>query len=214
MTFEQGDRIVTPLRYLAAFAVLLLGTGPIGPGFAQDLSTADMVKALKPKAKVRAFTLDQMARESRQNDVVVSLQREKTRGITIEEKDEIAAVIEEGNLPEVDLDVFFATDSTEISAEAAPVLETLGAALNDAQLKSSVFLVAGYADAEEADGIAEERAQVVRDFLIGKAGIDPGRLVAVGFDEDQLKNKGAPLAEGNRKVRVVNMATRQAKASE
>ena len=214
MIFEQGDMIVTPLRYLAVLAVLLLGTVPIGPGFAQDLSTADIVKALKPKAKVRAFTLDQMARESRQNDVVVSLQREKTRGITIEEKDEIAAVIEEGNLPEVDLDVFFATDSAEIAAEAVPVLETLGAALNDAQLKSSVFLVAGYAAAEEADGIAEERAQAVRDFLIGKAGIDPGRLVAVGFDEGQLKDKAAPLVEGNRKVRVVNMATRQAKASE
>jgi flagellar motor protein MotB len=205
MTSLHAGRVAVAIAIFLAAAVAV-------PAVAQDLSAIDIVKALKPKPKVRAFTLEQMARESRQNDVVVRLQKERTRGITIEEKDEIAAVIEEGDLPEVDLEVSFAVDSDEIVPEAFPILETLGAALNDEQLKGSVFLLAGYADAEEADGVSAERAEAVRGLLVDKFGIDPARLVAVGFDEGR-PGGDEPLAGKNRRVRVVNMASQKAAKS-
>jgi flagellar motor protein MotB len=206
-------------RQIAVLAALLFCALSIVPAVAQDLSTADIVKALRPKAKVRALDLEQMARESRQNDVVNRLQREKTRGITIEEKDEIAAVIEENDLPAIDLEVFFASNSADITPEALPVLERLGAALSDEQLKGSVFLVAGHIDAKEAGdndlGLSEQRAKAVRGFLIDKFSIDPERLVAVGFGEEQLKNKDDPRAAENRRVQVVNLASQKtAKAGE
>jgi hypothetical protein len=56
---------------------------------------ADIVKALRPKTKVRGLSLDQSARESRQSDAVNRLQREKTRALTVDEQDEIAAVVED-----------------------------------------------------------------------------------------------------------------------
>lgn len=167
---------------------------------------------------MRALDLEQMARESRQNDVVNRMQREKTRGITIEEKDEIAAVIEENELPAIDLEVFFASNSADIAPEALPVLERLGAALSDEQLKGSVFLVAGHIDAKEANdndlGLSEQRAKAVRSFLIDKFSIDPERLVAVGFGEERLKNKDDPRAAENRRVQIVNVASQQAAKTE
>ena len=221
MILKQGDITMTPhsARQIAVLAALLFFALSIAPAATQDLSVGDIVKALRPKAKVRALDLEQMARESRQNDVVNRLQREKTRGITIEEKDEIAAVIEENELPAIDLEVFFASNSADITPEALPVLERLGAALSDEQLKGSVFLVAGHIDAKETGdndlGLSERRAKAVRSFLIDKFSIDPERLVAVGFSEEQLKNKDDPRAAENRRVQVVNMASQKtAKAGE
>jgi outer membrane protein OmpA-like peptidoglycan-associated protein len=77
-----------------------------------------------------------------------------------------------------------------------------------------VFLVAGHTDAKESHdhnlNLSDRRAKAVRSFLIDKFGIDPERLVAVGFGEEQLKNKDDPLAAENRRVQVINMASRQA----
>ena len=203
-------RAARRIAVLAA-AFLLSGTALIAPAVAEDPSTADIVKALRPKAKVRALDVEQAARESRQSDVVNRLQRERTRAITVEEKDEIVEVVEENDLPAIDLEVFFAFDSAEITPEARPILERLGGALSDESLKGSVFLVAGYTDAKEAGdhdlGLSERRAKAVRSFLIDKFSIDPEQLVAVGFGEEQLKNKEDPRAAENRRVQVVNMAS-------
>lgn len=205
-----------PARYIAilAAAMVLSGAALTAPAFAQELSIADIVKALKPKAKVRAFNLEQAARESRQTELVNHLQRERTRQITVKERKEIAEVVQENRLPTIDLEVYFAADSAEITPEAAPLLEKLGVALNDPWLKGSVFLVAGHTDAKEAPeqnlSLSERRAQAVRGFLIDTFDIDAGRLVAVGFGAEQLKNENDPLAGENRRVQIVNIASRQA----
>ena len=201
---------MTPLpagRVAVLAAAILFAASPAAPGFAQDLSAIDMVNALKPKPKVRALDANQGPRESRQTDVINRLQRERTRGITVEEQEEIAELVADDDLPAIDLELFFPTDSAEIAAEALPTLESLGAALSDDQLKGSVFLVAGYADAEEADGMAQERAETVRSFLIDKFNIAPDRLVAIGIGVED-----APEGE-KRRVRVVNMASRRAAKS-
>jgi flagellar motor protein MotB len=195
------------VRRIAIIVALLLNAVP---AMSQDLSTADIIEAPKPKPKVRALTLEQDARESRQNEVVDRLQREKTRSLTVEARDEIAEVVAENDLPAIDLELFFASNSDEIEPEALSILEKLGAALNDDALKDSVFLVAGHTDAEEDQdqepGLSDRRAQAVRDFIVDKFGIEPQRLVAAGFGAERLKNEGDPLAGENRRVQIVNMA--------
>ena len=79
----------------------------MAPAFAEDPSSGEIVDALKPKVKFRAFDPAQEERESRQTDLVKRLQKEKTRQITVEERNEIATVVEENDLPAIDLEVFF-----------------------------------------------------------------------------------------------------------
>jgi outer membrane protein OmpA-like peptidoglycan-associated protein len=155
-----------------------------------------------------------VAKEAKQADLVGRLQAAKTRQITVEERKEIVDVVKENDLPAIDLEVFFEFDSAEITPAALPTLETLGAALGADQLKGSIFLVAGHTDAKGSDaynrGLSDARAKSVRGLLIEMFQIDPTQLVAVGFGEEQLKNK--PFAGENRRVQVVNMAAKDVAA--
>jgi outer membrane protein OmpA-like peptidoglycan-associated protein len=78
------------------------------------------------------------------------------------------------------------------------ILKTLGAALSDEKLKGSVFLVAGHTDAKGADAynlsLSDQRAKAVQAFLVENFDIDPKQLVAIGFGEEQLKDKANPLS--------------------
>jgi outer membrane protein OmpA-like peptidoglycan-associated protein len=167
--------------------------------------------------KFRTFDPAQAEKEARQADLVKRLQREKTRQITLEEGQEIAEVVEENDLPAIDLEVFFAFDSAEITPEALPILKKLGAAVSDDKLKGSVFLVAGHTDAKGSDdynlGLSDSRAKSVQRFLIEQFDIDPKQLVAIGFGEEQLKNKEDPRAAENRRVQVVNIASKDVAAT-
>ena len=111
------------LAGLAAAAFVLGAAALMAPAFAED-SSGEIVDALKPKVKFRAFDPAQEERESRQNDLVKRLQKEKTRQITVEERNEIATVVEENDLPAIDLEVFFNFDSAEIIPEALPILKS------------------------------------------------------------------------------------------
>jgi len=206
MTPQAARRIA-----VLAAALLVSGAAQLAPAAAEDPSAAQIVDALQPKVKFRAFDPAQAERESRQSDLVKRLQREKTRQITVEERQEIAEVVEENDLPAIDLEVFFEFDSAEITPEALPILKTLGAALSDDKLKGSVFLVAGHTDAKGSDvynlDLSDRRAKSVQSFLIEQFDIDPKQLVAIGFGEEQLKNKEDPRAAENRRVQVVNMAS-------
>ena len=203
-------------RHIAvlAAAFLVSGAALIAPAFAEDPSSGQIVDALKPKVKFRTFDPAQAEREARQADLVKRLQKEKTRQITVEERNEIADVVQENDLPAIDLEVFFAFDSAEITPEALPILKQLGAALGDAKLKGSVFLVAGHTDAKGSDAynlsLSDQRAKSVQAFLVENFHIDPKQLVAIGFGEEQLKTKDNPLSGKNRRVQVVNMASQQA----
>ena len=74
-----------------------------------------------------------------------------------------------------------------------------------------MFLVAGHTDAKGSDvynlDLSDRRAKSVQNFLIEQFDIDPKQLVAIGFGEEQLKNKEDPRAAENRRVQVVNMAS-------
>jgi outer membrane protein OmpA-like peptidoglycan-associated protein len=205
------------IAFLAA--ALIAGATTIVPASAQEPSTGDIVNSFQPKVKFRSFDPDQAAKEKKQADLVNRLRNAKTRQITVEERQEITHVVEDNDLPAIDLEVFFNFDSSEITPEALPILKKLGAALSDEKLKGSVFLVAGHTDAKGSDAynlsLSDQRAKAVAGFLVENFHIDPKQLVAVGFGEEKLKNPENPLAAENRRVQVVNMANKDvaAKAS-
>jgi outer membrane protein OmpA-like peptidoglycan-associated protein len=183
---------------------------------AQDPSTGDIVRSLQPSAKFRSIDPNQAAKEAKQVDLVNRLRSAKTRQITVEERQEITEVVEENDLPAIDLEVFFNFDSAEITPEALPILQKLGAALSDEKLKGSVFLVAGHTDVKGSDAynlsLSDQRAKSVAGFLVENFHIDPKQLVAVGFGEEKLKNSENPLGPENRRVQVVNIASKDVAA--
>ena len=70
------------------------------------------------------------------------------------------------------------------------------------------FIVGGHTDAKGADDynqrLSQRRAQAVRDFLVTNFAIEPEKLMAVGYGEEQLKSVDEPLAAVNRRVQVIN----------
>ena len=77
-----------------------------------------------------------------------------------------------------------------------PALIALGTALRSHQFKGAVFLVAGHTDAKGSDEynqkLSERRAGAVKHFLISKFGVPARDLIAVGYGEEQLKNRDDP----------------------
>ena len=193
---------------LLAATLIVSAAAMTAPASAQEPSTNEIVNSLQPKAKFRSFDPNHAAKEKGQTDLVNRLQNAKTRQITVEERQEITRVVEENDLPAIDLEVFFNFDSVEITLEALPILKKLGAALSDEKLKGSVLLVAGH-DAKGSVAynltLSDQRAKTVAGFLVENFHIDPKQLVAVGFGEEKLKNPENPLAAENRRVQVVNM---------
>ena len=198
---------------LLAATLIVSAAAMTAPASAQEPSTNEIVNSLQPKAKFRSFDPNHAAKEKGQTDLVNRLQNAKTRQITVEERQEITRVVEENDLPAIDLEVFFNFDSVEITPEALPILKKLGAALSDEKLQGSVFLVAGHTDAKGSVAynltLSDQRAKAV--FLVENFHIDPKQLVAVGFGEEKPKNQN-PLAAENRRVQVVNMANKDVAA--
>ena len=197
---------------LLAATLIVSAAAMTAPASAQEPSTNEIVNSLQPKAKFRSFDPNHAAKEKGQTDLVNRLQNAKTKQITVEERQEIT-LVEENDLPAIDLEVFFNFDSVEITPEALPILKKLGAALSDEKLQGSVFLVAGHTDAKGSVAynltLSDQRAKAV--FLVENFHIDPKQLVAVGFGEEKPKNQN-PLAAENRRVQVVNMANKDVAA--
>ncbi|HEV3242354.1 MAG TPA: OmpA family protein [Methyloceanibacter sp.] len=194
---------------IAAVATLGMSGVALSPAAkAQDVKSADaIVKGLAP-AKTRGFDPQAPGREAAQKELNAKLRDFKTRQITVEERDHVAKLIEESKSPNVDVLIFFAFDSAEILPEARPALDELGKALSDPKLAGGTFLIAGHTDAKGGDAynlaLSQRRANSVKAFLVKTYHVDGDHLSAIGFGEEQLKNKDDPFADENRRVQIVN----------
>lgn len=108
-----------------------------------------------------------------------------------------------------DVEVYFAYDSSELTARGRSDLAALGHALASARLRPYKYLIAGHTDASGAadynQALSERRALSVVRFLVESFPIQPQRLLAVGWGETRLKTPDAPNAAVNRRVEVVFM---------
>jgi outer membrane protein OmpA-like peptidoglycan-associated protein len=192
----------------AAAMLALAGFGQLSAAYAQEVKSADdLVNGLQP-VKTRGFDPAAAQHEAKQKELNAKLRDFKTRQITVEERDQVAKLVDESKAPNVDVQILFAFDSAEILPEALPSLNELGKALTDPKLKGASFLIAGHTDAKgSADynlALSQRRAASVADFLIKTYHVDKGQLSVIGFGEEQLKNKEDPFADENRRVQIVN----------
>ncbi|MGE0765282.1 MAG: OmpA family protein [Hyphomicrobiaceae bacterium] len=123
-------------------------------------------------------------------------------------------IAREQGLPNVDIEVLFDYDSSEVTPAAAESLMNLGRALTDPRLAKERFVIAGHTDARGTRSynvaLSDRRAQAVRQFLIEHFKIAPEVLVARGFGESQLKDPRNPRGPANRRVQVINWTAQTA----
>lgn len=171
------------IRLGAAIALFLLAI-PTG-GYADELSTEEIIKALRPPATARTLG--------------------KTRGIAIEE-----GTVSDKTSPTVNLYVNFAYKSAELDEDAKNVLDRLADALNDDRLVEWDFLIGGHTDGIGSDAynlnLSEARALAVKSYLVNVRGISEQRLVEKGFGEKRLLNPDNPNAGVNRRVQITTLA--------
>ncbi|MEZ5816423.1 MAG: OmpA family protein [Hyphomicrobiaceae bacterium] len=126
--------------------------------------------------------------------------------LTKGQRNEVAAIA--NARPTIDLTIYFDFNSAEISPKAVPTLVELGKALTSDALKGTRFLLAGHTDAKGSNAynlkLSQRRADAIRNFLVAQFRVDQQRLLAIGYGEEQLKNKANPQADENRRVQVVN----------
>jgi outer membrane protein OmpA-like peptidoglycan-associated protein len=115
----------------------------------------------------------------------------------------------------VNLYVNFAYDSAELTSDARIILDRLGFALVDDQLKEFSFMIEGHTDAKGGDGynqnLSELRARAVQRYLIEHFGIAESRLLARGFGKTRLLDPSHPEDGVNRRVQVVNLTAGMAR---
>lgn len=193
-------------RVVLVASALLTGLPQV---LAQDLSAEEMAERLAPttaaaRSLSSAQTMDEGA--ARLIDSLTGL----SRGLTVVERQKLAPVLANPDLPQLDLTIEFEFNSAQITPEATLVLVRLGTALTQENLAKSVFVLAGHTDAKGSpdynQALSERRANSVRDFLVAAFNISPNTLISVGFGEEQLKNTLDPEAAENRRVTVVNVA--------
>jgi outer membrane protein OmpA-like peptidoglycan-associated protein len=108
----------------------------------------------------------------------------------------------------VNLYVNFAYNSADLTSDARITLDGLGSALGDQRLAGFSFVIAGHTDAkggaEFNQKLSERRAETVRNYMVTKFGIDPGRLTAKGYGKSELLDPSQPEDGVNRRVQIIN----------
>jgi outer membrane protein OmpA-like peptidoglycan-associated protein len=213
--------------YLATFKVKIGGAAiaaalVLPASFAvaqQNPSAQQIIEALKPKpvapalGKTRSLSSAQrpdVAAQAETDKFVDSLRNRPTRSLSLDEREKIAAVAE--TRPRIDMEIKFDFNSANIAKGAMSDMDNLGKALSDPTLKGSTFALGGHTDGvggEEYNlDLSSRRADAVKQFLVTKYKLEPGQLITAGYGKTKLKNGDNPRAAENRRVQIVNMASK------
>jgi outer membrane protein OmpA-like peptidoglycan-associated protein len=199
----------------AALAVALMLLPGSEPAVAGDTPTdAQILDALKPKPKTRSLTATSPEERAKAADDQQFLdgvrQRVRTRSLSSAERDKVATIAKEK--PSIDLEIYFDYNSATVAQKSMPSLNNLGRALSAPDFKGTVFMIGGHTDATGGESynlnLSERRAHTVKKFLIERYGLQADNLMAVGYGKEQPKDKADPFSELNRRVQVVNMASK------
>lgn len=189
------------LGLLFVAAVILLGEPVLAQ---QDISTDEIIHSLT-KAPTRGLAPSLSSDDA----AFIDKLKRTRRGLTVEERAQLSNIVSSVALPSIDLEVTFALNSANLAPVAIQTLRKLGAALRSEQLSDASFLIAGYTDARGTrdynQKLSEERAHTVKSFLSENFQVSPERLLSVGYGQEQLKNPADPLADENRRVKIINL---------
>lgn len=177
---------------------------------AGDLSAQQIIDGLKV-SRTRSLSAPAQSALAPNDLAFVKSVRGKTRSLSMGDRDHLAAIA--ANRPKIDLDINFDFDSAALTPRAEPQLHNLGKALTSDELAGSVIMLGGHTDGKGSDaynhGLSERRAEAVKRFLIETYKIPAANLVSAGYGKEGYKNPSDPLAPENRRVEVVNMATKE-----
>jgi outer membrane protein OmpA-like peptidoglycan-associated protein len=212
---SRSGTIAAVVAILAIGAALSFG---IGQAVAADDVTEDqIVRALAPAKKAPltrglsvAAPQEEPVANAAEGKFVQTLRGRASRSLSVSEREEIASLAKDK--PNIDLEITFDYNSANISTKSLASVQALGKALTNPDLKGSTFIVAGHTDAAGGDAynqdLSERRADSIKRYLTGKFSIAAADLVTVGYGKSKLKDPANPLAEVNRRVQVVNMASK------
>jgi outer membrane protein OmpA-like peptidoglycan-associated protein len=196
---------------LTAALALLLTNASVEAG--DPISPEQIINALAPRPLTRSLTLsspEAAAMSPDQAKFLDSVRNRPTRSLTLDERQELTAIAKDK--PSIDIDIDFDYNSAQIGATATPGIIALGKALSSPQLANGTFMLAGHTDGKGSDAfnqdLSERRAEAVKRYLIARYKLPAANLISVGYGKSMLKNKDNPLAPENRRVQVVNMATK------
>lgn len=176
------------MKTAKAFGIILVLILPVVnaiPASADELSTEQIIKMLRPPANARSIG--------------------KTKGLQVD-----ATTIDESKSPTVNLYIKFAYKSAELEQDAQITLDRLADALKDNRLADWDFLIGGHTDAVGSDAynlkLSDRRALAVRDYLMRRHGISGDRLIDKGFGESRLLDPAHPDDGVNRRVQITTLA--------
>jgi outer membrane protein OmpA-like peptidoglycan-associated protein len=171
------------------------------------LAAAVLGAAALPSVAQPAFTADQLEAILKPSPVAAVA---KTRSLTPGEGSAAAPPAGEpgsGRLP--DLRLLFKFNSAQLLPEATQQLDQLADAIGRDTMTVFRFQVAGHTDASGGEGynlrLSQERAESAVAYLVDQRGVDPARLQAEGFGEQQLADAAHPTSPKNRRVEVVTV---------
>ena len=112
-----------------------------------------------------------------------------------------------GRVP--DLKLLFKFNSATLLPEATAQLDSLADAIQRDDMVVFSFELAGHTDAAGSASynkkLSQQRAQAAVAYLVQKHNVDPARLRAEGFGEEQLADSTNPNSPKNRRVEVVTI---------
>ena len=201
------------LSIMAMSAALSLPMSSALAGDGTNVTEDQIVRALAPPPKkplTRGLSVGPQtdpAPSAEETKLLQTVRGRATRSLSVSEREEIATIAKDK--PNIDLEITFDYNSSNISAKSLPSVQALGRALTSADLKGSTFVVAGHTDAAGGEtynqDLSERRADSIKRYLVDKYGIAATDLVTVGYGKSKLKDPSQPMAEVNRRVQVVNM---------
>lgn len=213
MTKTSGRKNLTAILSIVTIGAAL-SFGMAKAVAAEDVTEDQIVRALAPAKKplTRGLSVGpkiEPAVSAEEGRFVQKIRGRPSRSLSVSEREEIATLAKDK--PNIDLEITFDYNSADISAKSLPSVQALGKALSNPDLKGSTFVVAGHTDAAGGEAynqdLSERRADSIKRYLTDKFGVAGADLVTVGYGKSKLKDPGQPLAEVNRRVQVVNMAS-------
>ena len=185
-----------------ALAVLAVATLAVVPASAQEkLSRSKLVRSLEgfdnTAQKINPNGLEKVIREYIKNnpsDVAAS---------------RAPFPVQLASLRQFNVEIQFDLDKAVIRPQSYHTIGAIADALHHPVMWSYRFLVVGHTDArgdrEYNMELSDRRAEAVRTVLIDAFNIDPKRLYAVGFGEEQLLDSKNPNSGRNRRVQLINI---------
>jgi outer membrane protein OmpA-like peptidoglycan-associated protein len=102
-----------------------------------------MKRALMPRTRVRRGGPEPLV-EERQTVERLKTVRQKRGGLNLQERDELYQATRQ--MPQMDLEIFFAFDSADLLPEARTHLDKLGQVLANPELRQNNIVVSGHTD--------------------------------------------------------------------